>query len=84
MPAACLSARTAAAVDPGNAVALCHRGRAQLLLMRVPQVQAAARADLEAALALLSQDSSETAAERPWHDVGYWRQRVLGLLATLE
>jgi hypothetical protein len=52
LPAA-LSA--AAAVDPANIVALCHRGRALLMV----QQHAAAKDDLTAALELLEEEAAE-------------------------
>lgn len=66
-------------MDTGNAVALCHRGRALLQM----QQHGAARADLSAALALLQQGGGAGQAHMELNGV-YWQQRIQGLLAGLD
>lgn len=67
------------AVDPDNAVALCHRGRAWLLL---DQAQAA-RADLCAARDVLAGSGQASKSSPIHHDAQFWLKRVKGLLSEL-
>jgi len=72
------------AVDPSNVVALCHRGRALLMM----QQHEAARADLSTALELL-QETMGGSVGGPCHVAHvelnrvYWQQRIQGLLDSL-
>jgi hypothetical protein len=74
------------AVDPSNAVALCHRGRALLMMHQ----DTAARADLSTALQLLQdgiggkdvQGSPGYMAHMELNGSS-WQQRVQGLLASI-
>jgi hypothetical protein len=67
-------------VDAGNAVALCHRGRALLQM----QQAGAAGADLRAALALLQQGGGAGQVAHMELNGAYWEQRIQGLLAGLQ
>lgn len=67
-------------MDTGNAVALCHRGRALLQMNQ----HCAAKADLSAALALLQQQVGGGAGQAHMELNGFfWQQRIQGLLAGL-
>lgn len=77
-------AADAAAVDPGNAVCLCHRGRALLMMHQ----HAAARADLTMALGILQEGNGGNTAgtghvAHMELNGSYWQRRIQGLLASM-
>lgn len=79
-----VAAADVAAVDPGNAVSLCHRGRALLMM----QQHAAARADLIMALGILQEENGGKTAgtghvAHMELNGSYWQQRIKGLLVSI-
>ena len=73
------------AVDPGNAVCLCHRGRALLEM----QQHVAAHADLRRALDILQEGSGGKPLAGQGHQLAhmelngtYWQMRIQGLVES--